>query len=116
MGPGDGSSTDKLSLDLKFNPRNTAISSRPGEERYMCKTVFTQYNLQEDWCAEQKDVWIDWVKTFSYRPLRCLIIFFPFFFSKQRRTELLTKSVHFSRATSTSHVLHQTSTKTSVRR
>ena len=33
----DGSSTDKLSLDLKFNPRNTAISSRSGEEPCMCK-------------------------------------------------------------------------------
>ena len=87
----------KLSLDLTFNPRNTAISSRPGEERYMCKTVFTQCHLQEDWCTEQKDVWIDWVKAFSYRPPRCLIIVHPYF-SSQRRTELLTKSVHLSRA------------------
>ena len=98
IGPrSDGLSTDKLSLDLKFKHRNTAISSRPGEERYMCKTVFAQYDLQEDWCTEQKDVWIDWVKTFSYQPLRCLITVHPYF-STQRRTELLTNSVHLSRA------------------
>ena len=36
-------------------------------------------------------------KTFSRRPLRCLIICHPYF-STQRRTELLTKSVHLSRA------------------
>ena len=40
IGPGsDGSSTDKLSL---VNPRNTAISSRLGEEHCMCKTFVTQ--------------------------------------------------------------------------
>ena len=81
IGPGsDGSSTDKLSLDLKFNPRNAAISSRPGEEHSMCKTVFTQYDLQEDGCTEQKDVWLGWVNMFSYWPLRCLIVVHPFFF------------------------------------
>ena len=57
-----------MSLGLTFNPRNTAVSSRPGEERYMCKTVFTKYDLREDGCTEQKDVWIDWVKTFSVHP------------------------------------------------
>ena len=93
----DGSNIDKLSLDLKFNPRNTAISSRPGEEHYICKTVFTEYDIQEDWCTEQKDVWLDWVTTFGYRPLRCLIIVHPVF-STQRRIELLAKYVHFSRA------------------
>ena len=69
----------QLSLDLKFKPRNTTISSRPGEERYMCKTVFTQCDLQEDWCAEQKDVWIGGVKTLSHRPLRCQITVHPYF-------------------------------------
>ena len=98
IGPGsDGSSTDKLSLDLKFNPRNTATSSRPGEERFMCETVFTQCDLPRDLCAEQKDVRIDWVKTLSCRPSRCLIIVHRYF-STQRRTELMTKSVQFSRA------------------
>ena len=43
----------------------------------MCTTVFTQYDLQEDWCTEQKDVWLDWVKTFSHRPIRCLITIPP---------------------------------------
>ena len=28
----------------------------------MCKTVCTQYDLQQDWCTKQKDVWIDWVQ------------------------------------------------------
>ena len=93
----DVSSTDKLSLDLQFNPRNTAISSRPGEEHYVCKTVFTQYDLQEDWCTEQKDVWLNWVQTFSYRPIRCLIIVHQYF-STQRRNELSAKSVHLLRA------------------
>ena len=71
--------------------------SWPGEEHNMCKTVFTQYDQQEDWCTEQKDVWLDWVKTFSHRPIRCLIIVHPYL-STQRRTELLAKSVHLSRA------------------
>ena len=98
IGPGsDVSSTDNLSLVLKFNPRNTAMSSRPGEEHFSCKTVPSHYDLQEDWCTEQKDVWLDWVKTFSYRPVRCLITVHPYF-SAQRRTELLAKSVHLSRA------------------
>ena len=39
----DGSSADKLSLDLKFNPWDTAITFRP-EWRSMSKTVFTQYD------------------------------------------------------------------------
>ena len=75
IGPGsDGPSTDKLSLDLKFNPRNTATSSRPGEEHFLCKTVFTQYDLQEEWCTEQKDVWLDWFRTLSHQSIRCLIL------------------------------------------
>ena len=44
IGPGsDGSSADKLSLDLKFNPWDTAITFRP-EWRSMSKTVFMQYD------------------------------------------------------------------------
>ena len=47
IGPGsDGSSADKLSLDLKFNPWDTAITFRP-EWRSMSKTVFTQYDPSE---------------------------------------------------------------------
>ena len=48
-----------------------------------------------------------------------LIIVHSVFFSTQRRTELLPKSVHLSRAkkfSSRSRVLYQTRTKTSVRR
>ena len=45
IGPGsDGPSADKLSLDLKFNPWDTAITFRP-EWRSMSTTVFTQYDL-----------------------------------------------------------------------
>ena len=55
-GPGsDGSSADKLSLDLKFNPWDTAITFRP-EWRSMSKTVFTQYDPLESWYTEQSDV------------------------------------------------------------
>ena len=39
----DGSSADKLSLDLKFNPWDTAITCRP-EWRSMSNTVLTQYD------------------------------------------------------------------------
>ena len=64
IGPGsDGSSADKLLLDLKFNPWDTAISFRL-EWRSMSKTVFTQYDLSESWCAEQSNVRPDDVKTF----------------------------------------------------
>ena len=49
IGPGsDGSSADKLSLDLKFNPWDTAITFRP-EWRPMSKTVFTQYDPSKPW-------------------------------------------------------------------
>ena len=42
IGPGsDGSIADKLSLDLKFNPWDTAITFRP-EWRSLGKTVFMQ--------------------------------------------------------------------------
>ena len=42
----DGSSANKLSLDLKFNPCDTAITFRP-EWRSMSNTVFTQYDPLE---------------------------------------------------------------------
>ena len=44
IGPGsDGSSADKQSIDLKFNPWCTAITFRP-EWHSLSKTVFTQYD------------------------------------------------------------------------
>ena len=64
IGPGsDGSSADKLSLDLKFNLWDTAITYRP-EWCSTSKTVFTQYNPFETWYTCQSDVWLDDVKTF----------------------------------------------------
>ena len=62
IGPGsDGSSADKLSLDLKFNLWDTAVTFRP-EWRSMYKTVSTQYDPHESWYREQSDVWLDDVK------------------------------------------------------
>ena len=56
MRPGsDVSRADKLSLDLKFNPWDTAITFRP-EWRSMTKTVFTQYDPFETWYTCQGDV------------------------------------------------------------
>ena len=96
IGPGsDGSSADKLSLDLKFNPRNTAIPSRP-EWHSMSKTVFTQYDLHESWCTEHKGAWLDDVKTICYRPIRSLVVGHSYFLTR-RDTESLAKSVHLSR-------------------
>ena len=71
----DNSSADKLSLDLKFNPWDTAITFRP-EWRSMSKTVSTQCDPFETWYTCQSDVWPDDVKTFCPRPIR-------------RRTQLL---------------------------
>ena len=59
----DGSSADKLSLHLMFNPWDTAITFRL-EWRSMSKTVFTQYDPFESWYTEHSDVWLDDVKTF----------------------------------------------------
>ena len=68
----DGSSADKLSLDLKFNPWDTAITFR-SEWRSMSKRVFTQYDLFETWYTCQSNVWLDDVKRFYPRPMRCVI-------------------------------------------
>ena len=73
-GPGsDGSSADKLSLDLKFNFWDTAITFRP-ECGSMSNTVFTQYVPFETWYTCQSDVWHDDVKTFYRQPMRCVIV------------------------------------------
>ena len=75
IGPGsDGSSADKLSLDLKFNTRDTAITFRH-EWRSMSKTVFTQYDPFDSWYTEQSDVWLDDVKTFYAMCDRCSSVF-----------------------------------------
>ena len=91
IGPGsDGSSADKLSLDLKFNPWDTAMSFLP-EWHSMSKTVFMQYNLSDSWCTDQNDAWIDDVKTFCHLPMRCVIVVHPYSLA-QRDTDLLAES------------------------
>ena len=95
IGPGsDGSSADKLSLDLKFNPWDTAISFRP-EWRSMSKTVFTQYDPFETWYTCQSDLWLHDVKTFYPRPMRCVIVVHPYPLA-QEDTALLTESAYLS--------------------
>ena len=73
IGPGsDGSSADKLSIDLKVNPCYTTITFRP-EWRSLSKTVFTQYDPSERWYTCQSNVWLNDVKRFYPRPMRCVI-------------------------------------------
>ena len=82
IGPGsDGSSADKLSLDLKFNTWDTAITFRP-EWRSISKTVFTQYDPSESWYIEQIDVWLKETKTFYHRPMHCVIAVNPYFLAQ----------------------------------
>ena len=85
----DGSSADKLSLDLKFNPWDTAITFWP-EWRSISKTVFF-----ETWYTRQSDVWLDDVKTFYLRPMRCVIVVHPYSLA-QEDTALLTHSAYLS--------------------
>ena len=75
----DGSSTDNVLLDLKFNPWDTANTFRP-ELRASCKPVFTQHDPLEPWNIEQSSAWLDDVKTFPYRPMRCRIVVHPYAF------------------------------------
>ena len=90
-GPGsDGSSADKLSLDVKFNHLDTTVTCPP-EWRSMSKTVFTQYDQVETWYTCQSDVWLDDVKTFYPQPMRCVIVVYPYSLA-QEDTALLTKS------------------------
>ena len=95
IGPGsDGSSTDKLSLDLGFNPWDTAITHR-SEWHSVSKTVFTQHEPSGSWCTEQSDVWLDDVKTFYHRPIRCAPNIHPHF-PAQRDTDLLAEHAQLS--------------------
>ena len=98
IGPGsDGSIADKLSLDLEFNPWDTGISFRL-EWHSMSKTVFTQYDPFETWYTCQSDVWLDDVKAFHPRPLRCVIVIHPY---RVENTSLLTESAFLSCAKNT---------------
>ena len=95
IGPGsDGSCADKLSLDLKFNPWDTANTCRP-EWRSMSKTVFTQYDPFESWYTVQSDAWPDDVKTFHHRPLRCVTAVHPYSLAHDD-TALLTRAAYLS--------------------
>ena len=86
----DGSSADKLSLDLKFNIWDTAITFWP-KWRSMSKTVFTQYDPFETWYTCQSDAWLDDVKTIYPRSMRCVMVghTYP---PAQEDTALLTES------------------------
>ena len=61
----------------------------------MSKTVFTQYDPFETWYTCQSDVWLDDVKTFYPRPMRCVIVvhLYPL---AQEDTTLLTESAYLS--------------------
>ena len=115
IGPGsDGSSADKLSLDLKFNPWDTANTFRP-EWRSMSKTVFAPYDPFETWYTCQSDVSLDDVKTFFPRPMRCVIVVHPYLPAQEenfvdRICLLLVRKKHAL----TTHVSLQTCTKTSA--
>ena len=98
---GQGSSADKLSLDLKFNPWDRAITFRP-EWRSTSKTVFAQYDPFETWYTCQSDVWLDDVKTFYPRPLHCVIVVHPYPLG-QEDTTLLTEFAHLSNAKTCVH-------------
>ena len=91
----DGSSTEMLSLHLVFNPRNTATSSRP-EWCSMNKTVFAQYDPSGSWRTEQSDVWLDDVKMFHHRPIRCDPLSIRIF--RHNRTQICWRKMHTSRA------------------
>ena len=95
IGPGsDRSSADKLSLDLKFNPWDTAITFWP-DWPSMSKTVFTQYDPFETWYTCQSDVWLDDVKTLYPPQMRCVINVHPYPLA-QEDTALLTESAFLS--------------------
>ena len=83
----------KRSLDLKCNPCDTVVTFRP-EWCSMSKTVFTQYDPFEPRYTEQSDVWLDDVKTFYHRPMRCGIVVHTYFLAKED-TALLTESAFF---------------------
>ena len=76
----DGSSTDKLSLDPRVNPWDTAVTHRP-DWHSMSKTIFAQYDPSGSWCTEQSVLWLDDVKTFCHRPIRCVAKCPPIFYS-----------------------------------
>ena len=55
IGPGsDGSSDDKIAVDMKFHPQTTKITFRYGWN-YWCNTVWTQYETGE-WDIAQASV------------------------------------------------------------
>ena len=54
----------------------------------MSKTVFTQYDPSESWYTEQSDSWLDDVKTFLHRQMRCVIAVHPYFLAQDDTTFL----------------------------
>ena len=58
-------------------------------------TVFTQYDQFESWYTEHGDVWLDDVKTFYHRSMRCVIAVHLHFLA-QENTDLLAESAYLS--------------------
>ena len=63
----------------------------------MSKTVFTQLDSFKFWYTEQSDVWLDDVKTFYIRPMRCVIVVHPYFLAQQN-TLFFWRNLLISRA------------------
>ena len=61
----------------------------------MSKTVLTQYDPSESWYTELNDVWLDDVKTFYHRPMRCVIVVHQYFLA-QRDADLSAESAYLS--------------------
>ena len=97
-----GSSTDKLCLDLRFSPWDIAITHR-SEWHSTSKTVFTQYDPSGSRCTEQSDVWLDDVKTFYHRPIRCVAIVHQYFPAQRAPFSCVTPSACVSTAPSCGH-------------
>ena len=86
----DGSSADKLSLDLKFDPWDTAISVRL-EWHSMSKTVFNSTTHPNPGALSSKTRGSVTSRLFHHRPFRCLIVVHPYFLTHWD-TNLLAES------------------------
>ena len=61
----------------------------------MSKNCLYAVGPSESRHTEQNDVWLDDVKTFYHRPMRCVIVVHPYFLA-QRDTDLLAESDYLS--------------------
>ena len=82
----------------------------------MSKTAFAQYDPFGSRYTEQCNVWLDDVKTFHHRPMRCVIVVHPYSLAQEDTALLTGNSLLSSRVQKyawTTHVSLQTCTKTS---